>query len=1133
MNVLIISQCQKNALKETRRILDQFAERKGERTWQTAITQAGLATLRKLLRQKARRNTAVACHWIRGLDHSELLWIVGDTTRFDERGTVPTNMTRRDIVRREDEDHWHSLEQIHWLASMAALFHDLGKATKAFQDRLRTPAKERNRYRHEWVSLRLLEAFVGHDDDDRWIARLASPEGQHPEAWLNGLRRDGVDHLEGDAVAPFRRLPPLAAAIGWLIVTHHRMPLMPSFSNDYKEQDWFGKECLGWENQLTQGLHNVTAYWNELKGAEEDLSVWWHFPNGLPVTAPEWHARARRLAGQFQKAMWWPKDTVAPLASPYVMHMARLCLMMADHHYSSLSKGVDTRFKQNVLYANTMLDPKAWPDSRRMPNQTLVDHLLGVTRYTGEATHRLPSLAKGLRGITHHRPFRQRSRTARFRWQDRAFDLAASLQERSHLQGFFGVNMASTGCGKTLANGRIMYALAHPRRGARFTIALGLRTLTLQTGNAYRRHLKLSEDDLAIRVGGSAQMALYRHANAQYEQESPSGSSSDEALIGDGSRIDIADRLDPHPLLRTFIHDPSAHQFISAPIMTCTIDHLMPATESTRGGHQIAPMLRLMTSDLVLDEPDDFDISDLPALTRLVYWAGLCGARVMLSSATLPPFMVRGLFEAYREGRQHYQQHQGDPAARDAICCAWFDEQHCHAGDCASPQDFKALHDAFATRRSAYLADTAARPALRVGEIMPIKTTDPEGEALHRAVAQQFMAQAIALHQRHHSTSPSGQRVSFGLIRMANINPLVGVAHQLFASDAPEGIRIHLCVYHSQFPLLMRSRKEEMLDAVLNRHDSDAVYRHPSVAPQLAGAPNAQHIFIVLGSPVTEVGRDHDYDWAIVEPSSIRSIIQLAGRIQRHRQRAPSTPNIALMNTNIRALNVQMPAFSQPGFEGHPPWNMVHHSLDQGLLPEGFLEQIDARPRLSVPKLYPQKTADQYLMSNDTLSSLEHQRIGHLMIPAFHARYLTSTSRNPVGAFSVHHHPLALLTGLLPQHQPFRRQTAHQAECIFLPDEDHAGHASFHRVQDDYHQTISVSSEYLLKRVELETSHSVTPWGDDDYLRATAELADAMAISVEECAWRFGRLTLRDVEKAETLEQWAYHPVLGVSQYGA
>ena len=42
MNVLFVSQCSTRALTETRRILDQFAERRGERTWQTPITQACL-----------------------------------------------------------------------------------------------------------------------------------------------------------------------------------------------------------------------------------------------------------------------------------------------------------------------------------------------------------------------------------------------------------------------------------------------------------------------------------------------------------------------------------------------------------------------------------------------------------------------------------------------------------------------------------------------------------------------------------------------------------------------------------------------------------------------------------------------------------------------------------------------------------------------------------------------------------------------------------------------------------------------------------------------------------------------------------------------------------------------------------
>jgi hypothetical protein len=89
MNILLISQCSKNALTETRRILDQFAERRGDRSWQTAITQQGLDTLYRLLRKTARKNTAVACHWIRGKDHSELLWVVGDARQFNARGRCP------------------------------------------------------------------------------------------------------------------------------------------------------------------------------------------------------------------------------------------------------------------------------------------------------------------------------------------------------------------------------------------------------------------------------------------------------------------------------------------------------------------------------------------------------------------------------------------------------------------------------------------------------------------------------------------------------------------------------------------------------------------------------------------------------------------------------------------------------------------------------------------------------------------------------------------------------------------------------------------------------------------------------------------------------------------------------------
>ena len=111
MNILLVSECSGNALAQTRRILDQFSERRGERVWQTTITLAGLETLRRMLRQKARKNTAVACYRMYG-SQTELLWIVGTASRFNEHGAVPTNRTKRDVLRAEDENTWHSRETI-------------------------------------------------------------------------------------------------------------------------------------------------------------------------------------------------------------------------------------------------------------------------------------------------------------------------------------------------------------------------------------------------------------------------------------------------------------------------------------------------------------------------------------------------------------------------------------------------------------------------------------------------------------------------------------------------------------------------------------------------------------------------------------------------------------------------------------------------------------------------------------------------------------------------------------------------------------------------------------------------------------------------------------------------------------
>jgi len=98
MMVTFVSQCQKKALNRTRRVLDAFANRIGDNTWQTIITEDGLIAVKTLLRKTATKNTAVSCHWIRSRSRSDLLWVVGKQDKFNLQGIVPVNYTNKELI---------------------------------------------------------------------------------------------------------------------------------------------------------------------------------------------------------------------------------------------------------------------------------------------------------------------------------------------------------------------------------------------------------------------------------------------------------------------------------------------------------------------------------------------------------------------------------------------------------------------------------------------------------------------------------------------------------------------------------------------------------------------------------------------------------------------------------------------------------------------------------------------------------------------------------------------------------------------------------------------------------------------------------------------------------------------------
>ena len=223
MMVTFVSQCEKKALARTRRVLDAFADRIGDNTWQTVITEEGLVAVKKLLRQTVTKNTAVSCHWIRSRSRSELQWIVGNRNKFNAQGVVPVNATQKSIAQNKWENDWHYLPLIKALVAVAALLHDWGKASVLFQNKLSGNERKGDPLRHEWISCLLLNALVQQSGkpqtDDAWLSLLIS--GQWNEA---DLKQQLIN--SSDQVRALSQLPPIAQMVAWLIVSHHRLPTL-------------------------------------------------------------------------------------------------------------------------------------------------------------------------------------------------------------------------------------------------------------------------------------------------------------------------------------------------------------------------------------------------------------------------------------------------------------------------------------------------------------------------------------------------------------------------------------------------------------------------------------------------------------------------------------------------------------------------------------------------------------------------------------------------------------------------------------------------------------------------------------------------------------------------------------------
>lgn len=904
--IIAVCRSEKNSRERVARVLDRYFWRIGDRTWRGKATNACLERVAKELRKRATRNTAVVLHEIRSSSESRRPIIrIGSGHSFSEEGVVPVSSHPADFKRSIVGGVAMSGAAT---VGIAALFHDLGKATNLFQAKLYRAltggAPEADAIRHELFSAAVWNDLYGSMSDTDIIAGLAKATPASIDQACMSVKKTLMEiYKSPNDPLNFEFIPrvgSLSHLIGMLILTHHRLP----------EGEADHVTMLGARHVRTESPLDRTT----------DLAI----ADGAPFWHEGWWLEALRIEAGRLSLDGTPASADIAL---------RASLMFADHIGSARKEAQDRIIGH--LANTTMINGK----SGYVPADSLSRHVKRVYRYTRfahEMTHtlrdRFPALDESDLPVAI--AFPEISILPRFAWQGQAARAARAMCEERE-GGFFSAILAGTGTGKTrgaptILAGAAMGDTIPERRYLRMSLGLGLRILATQSAKEYANDLGFLQKDISVLVGDPP--LQFREETDKASNEENEGSESlinlpewlrvedPEGRIpeqGDGREAQWLQglSLNTDRGLPAFLELVLEHAgksagkgkcLLQAPIMIGTIDHLM-GVASPVNSRFLLQSLRLMTSDLILDEIDQYDGEDLAAIARLIFQAGALGRRVVIMSATLTPDIAGALHQAYCRGWSDHAKSSGMADHVNLLLCGDA------PGSVFTNSQDEALPELLSHCRAAILDGIHATRPLRRGSILP-----PCNE--WKELVDQVDEGCSRLHELN-AVEIGGYRVSVGMVRMTRISHTTALAVQMRSGDLEGRLRLLVCL-HSQMPRLHRAYIETRLKCALTRKpregtDPEDGIRSLCISEDVfarADRMGARDIeIVVVTTPVIETGNDVDFDWAILDPISTRSIIQSAGRVRRHRPATGDQPNILILGRSPVAM--QHGELAMPGVE--------------------------------------------------------------------------------------------------------------------------------------------------------------------------------------------------------------------------
>lgn len=323
---------------------------------------------------------------------------------------------------------------------------------------------------------------------------------------------------------------------------------------------------------------------------------------------------------------------------------------------------------------------------------------------------------------------------------------------------------------------------------------------------------------------------------------------------------------------------------------------------------------------------------------------------------------------------------------------------------------------------------------------------------------------------------------------------------------------MRLMTYHSRQILLLRHEQEKYLDSVLSRKGEEGQsveLTDPVIRRHIDESPEENILFLVVATPVEETGRDHDFDWAVIEPSSYRSIIQLSGRVMRHRTLAKdqAASNVAVMEYNLRGLKGEPKAFKWPGYEVGK-YQLKSHDMRQLIDVNNLASRIDAAPRIRKPEeLHPESR----------LIDLEHQTM------------MDFNSRSDVGPQSMHGwlDEYWWLTGLPME---FRRFRENAIEDVKLTVRYTDGEETFCEL-DDHGSLVNRKAILHIDDYEGMTEEMERRlWVQRSYAKSVRQMIDmedprSEEEQIEQAERKYGEITM---PKTSGDTHWLYSDQLGL-----